>query len=312
MPEKTPSVEFKAVEKAASDLLEKTRKIKELGNNVLSEKSLESLNSAENSILKNNVPDELTKPAEIAKKSAGGATAIAAGTAMVFALGPKFVEFGQENNNPYLVATGETIEYSGLGLFVASAGATVASAVGIALPQILKGLVLTSEGFLSGTVIGLLAVAFIEMIWCVINPFGPLCFGYIQPALTLSKTKGFTGEKITYEISGFDVKNGIGNQEGKKYILTYQGSFGLQLGSGCAVSSDKCGGEFAAPSTGADSIKIFAQDLDNTYKSTSVIFEKLKSRLTVGAAVVTDKSYFCTYSSEWKGETDLEMTCAKS
>lgn len=309
--EKVPSAQFNAVEDAANKLLEKTRKIKEIGNNILTEKSLQSLNAAENSILKNKVPEELTKTAEVAKKSASGATAIAAGTAMVFALGPKFVEYGQDNNNPYLVATGETIEYSGIGLFAASAGATVAQAVGIALPQILKGLVLTSEGFLSGTVIGLLAVAFIEMVWCVINPFGALCFGYVQPTLALSKTKGFKGDKITYEISGFVVKNGIGNQEGKKYILTYQGSLGLQLGTGCTVSSDKCKGEFSVPQMKSDTIRIFAQDIDNTYKSAFVTFEKLKNQLTIGATVATDKSYLCMYNKEWKGETELEMACAK-
>lgn len=306
-----PDAQFNAVEDAANKLLEKTRKIKNLGNNILTEKSLQSLNTAENSILKFKVPEELTKTAEVAKKSSGGQAAIGAGTAMVFALGPKFVEYGEENNNPYLVVTGETIEYSGIGLLVASAGATVATWMKIALPQVLKGLVLTSEGFLSGTVIGLLVVALVEMVWCVINPFGPLCFTYIQPTLTLSKTKAFTGEKISYEISGFDVKNGIGNQEGKKYILTYQGSFGLQLGTGCTVSSDKCKGEFTVPVMKSDTIKIFAQDLDNTYKSTSVTFEKLKSQLTIGATVATDKSYLCMFNKEWKGETELEMACAK-
>ncbi|TRZ54842.1 hypothetical protein D4Q76_01555 [archaeon] len=308
--EKVPAAQFNAVEDAANKLLEKTRKIKQL-DNVLTEKSLQSLNTAENSILKGKVPEELTKTAEVAKKSAGGQMAIGAGTAMVFALGPKFKEYGQENNNPYLVATGETIEYAGLGLFVASAGATVASWVGIALPSILTGLVLTTETFLSGTVIGLLAVAFIEMLWCAVNPFGPLCFGYIQPSLTLSKTKGFTGEKIQYSVSGFDIKNGIGNQEGKRYMLTYFGSHGLQL-NWCTVSGDICKGDFYVPSTASDTVKIFAQDIDNTYRSTSVTFQKIRNQLVMGATIVTDKSYLCMYAKEWQGETDIEATCAKA
>ncbi len=312
--EKVPAAQFNAVEDAANKLLEKTRKIKQL-DNVLTEKSLQSLNSAENSILKGKVPEELTKTAEVAKKSASGQMAATAGITMVLVLGPHFREYGEENNNPYLVYTGTAVEYSGLGLFLAQAGATVYAIVNVFLAEGLYAAFwagmesLTMLVFSEGAIIGLFVIFLAENIWCVlVDIFNCM---YIQPTLTLSKTKGFTGEKIQYSVSGFDVKDGIGNQEGKRYMMTYQGSYGLQLGW-CTVSGDICKGDFYVPSTASDTVKIFAQDIDNTYRSASVTFQKIRNQLVMGATIVTDKSYLCMYTKEWQGETDIEATCAKA
>lgn len=301
---KVPPAEFAAVDAAATKVLEKAKIISQIEDILWEEKNLAALNSAEKSILKGKVPPEVEAPVQAAKLTASGITAIAAGTTAVFALGTKFVEYGQENNNPYLLYTGNAIEYAGLGLFIASAGATVANAMNIVLPPLLQGLVIAATpAFVLGTIIGLFTMFLVEMLWCMfVDIFGCM---YIQPTLTLSATKAFPGEKITYEVKGFNIPDGVGDQEGKQWLMWGPQ---MQLGSGCTVSGDICAGEFDAPFVNSP-IKVFAQDLNNQYRSASVVFGMLSSQLILTGTVGTDASYLCAYKDLWRGEPEVLLTC---
>jgi hypothetical protein len=309
--------EQKTVIESRLRYIEKVQKeIKQLSKSVDRKVGLETLNKAKNSPLKGKVPKELLKAGEIARRSLAGELAIGTGITMVFALGPKFAKYGEEHDNPFLLHLGHGIEYSGLGLMFLSVGATIANAAGIALPTVLRGLVLTRAGLLAGGVAGAIGIVVVELGWCAIDPFASRCYAYVPPSLALSKTSASRGELIDYTISGFDVENGIPeDQEGKQWIVTYQGGYGAILDT-CVVADGKCKGSFTVLTAWmvGDQVSIFARSSDAKYKSDSVT-------LTIGAAnapdifisIKTETGKHCYYGGlprkQWLGEKEIEVKC---
>ena len=275
------------VQNAAKKLASTVERIEMAEDDFAFPKIIEALIAADNSnykkeaeelqqLQKNQNPEAMARLGIIASQKKAD---IGLGGFSVFALGPLYETYGINRHDPRALAIGLGINKFGLLMFVASLGATYAKWQGIVLSSwILNSLVnflaITVETVTTGGIIGLGVTNFIYVYWCwAVELERPGCYKYRQPLLAFTKASGTKKNIIEYEITGFDVEMGVGDQEGKSWMLTYQGSYGAQLGKGCVVTNGSCKGKFTLPSTGFNTIRIWAQDLNHQFQSTAIQYQ---------------------------------------
>jgi hypothetical protein len=162
---KIPEGNAKIIGEKMASLAEVHKEISQLKKSPHLRVPLETISKAKNSLFRGKVPEALLEPFKTLRKSPVAGLAAGFGMMSVFVLGPEFVKYGEAKNNPFYMSLGHKIEKAALSLMIVSAGLGFLQWVGVPL-GVLSGLALTKAALISGAIVGIYAIALVQLgIW---------------------------------------------------------------------------------------------------------------------------------------------------